>query len=257
MTNLTGDQRLGWFTRERLLVGLPLVGCGLAAVAVVLAFVRPTTERIGALNQQLDDLQLMQQSLPSLSRTLAKAEQDSRRAQDQQALLVDLIAGSDRIQTFLALLDQDARASGVRLLLVEPTAAPPPPKPKPSRAKRGAKAKDETPPQDPLVALGYRKTSMVLRVEGPFGALQQFLQQMELLQVLVESSDLDLEAVELPAAPSAADTSTVASTELGLRLSFYDRLPSQPASAESGDKGSASGTPPSSPGPRPEQEAPS
>ena len=57
MTNLIGDQRLGWFTRARLLVGLPLVGCGLVAVAVVLAFVRPTTERIGALNQQLDDLQ--------------------------------------------------------------------------------------------------------------------------------------------------------------------------------------------------------
>ena len=45
------------------------------------------------------------------------------------------------------------------------------------------------PPQDPLQALGYRKSSVALEVSGSFGGLQTFLQRMEELELLVESSE--------------------------------------------------------------------
>ena len=90
-----------------------------------------------------------------------------------------------------------------------------------------AKQKAE-PPQDPLQKLGYRKLSVALEVSGSFVGLQTFLQRMEALELLVESSELELKAVvDQKGADSA--TSAAARTQLTLKLSFYDLAPvSQP-----------------------------
>ena len=74
------------------------------------------------------------------------------------------------------------------------------------------------------MALDYRKSAVALRVVGSYGALRRFLQEMERLEVLVESSDLNLTAKERDG--------LVAQTELALRLSFYDRQPPATPSAE-------------------------
>ena len=149
-------------------------------------------------------------------------------AQQQQALLVDLIAGQDRIQTFLALLEQVSRRTGVVIQRYEPLAvkeavAPQPP------AQSNNRTNPPPPPTDPLLALGYRQSSVALRLEGPYQSLQRFLQEMEALELLVESSDLNLQA-------SGTTTETedgrpaVVRTALSIRLSFYDRA--QPHESE-------------------------
>ena len=236
MTNLTGDRRGAWLNRQRILVGVPAFAGLLVALAVGVVLARPSLQRVGELEDRLADLVSVQQSLPLLTRKLDDAERSQRQALDQQALLVDLIAGRERIETFLALLDREAAAAGVTLLLYEPMAAPTaspetgrrPPPPKPGgqgKAAEGEDGKDE-PAQDPLVALGYRKSNLLLRAEGAFAALQTFLQRMEQLQVLVESSDLELQSVNPPDQdPADSAPPPGARTELGLQLSFYDRMP--------------------------------
>ena len=107
----------------------------------------------------------------------------------------------------------------------EPLKTPPPTQGQSRRNHNRSNAKQEAePPQDPLQALGYRKSSVALEVSGPFGGVQTFLQRMEALELLVESSELQLKAVVdqkvADSAPSAA-----ASTELTLKLSFYDLAP--------------------------------
>ena len=74
------------------------------------------------------------------------------------------------------------------------------------------------------MALGYRKSAVALRVVGSYGALHRFLQEMERLEVLVESSDLNLTATER--------NGVVSQTELALRLSFYDRQPPSAPTAQ-------------------------
>ena len=85
---------------------------------------------------------------------------------------------------------------------------------------------------DPLLALGYTKTSIALRVLGPYDGLQRFLQRMEMLQVLVESSDLALES---------RDDGEIS---LGLRLSFYDRQPSSESEKPAAEADQQTSTPP-------------
>jgi type IV pilus assembly protein PilO len=77
--------------------------------------------------------------------------------------------------------------------------------------------------KDPLQALGYEKSSVLLQVEGSYQGLQQFLRRMEQLELLVQPSDLELNAVTDSAA--AVDQSVRIGpprTKLKLRLSFFD-----------------------------------
>ena len=176
---------------------------------------RPTLDQLKASELRLEELEQMQRKLPVLKRQVADAETALRQAEDQQVLLVDLIAGRDRIQTFLALLDQLSRAVGVEIQQYEPISAQTPENPKAASSAKQQKSAVE--PTDPLMVLGYRKSAVALRVVGSYGALHRFLQEMERLEILVESSDLNLTAKER--------NGLVSQTELALRLSFYDLQP--------------------------------
>ena len=180
MSNRLTTSRL---TRRRLLVGLPL-GLGvLVSAAVLLVAVRPLFQRLQGLQARRDTLLSLQRSAPALERQLSQAEAELRIAEEQQALLVGLLAGRDEVQTFLALLNQQAMASGVQIQRYEPLKTPPPQQGQSRQNNRRSKAKQKAETQqDPLQALGYRKSSIALEVSGSFGGVQTFLQRMEALE---------------------------------------------------------------------------
>ena len=214
MTNLNPAVRRQFIRRDHLLVGMPALAGVLISIAVLMLMVQPTRQRVGELDKRVGDLEALRRRLPNLELELDGTSLSLRRAQLQQSLLLDLIAGRDRIRTFLALLNREAAASGVAIQLYEPMAseaASPSP-----RTQVGQDQATDKSSGDPLLALGYTKTSIALRVLGPYDGLLRFLQRMERLEVLVESSDLALES---------RDDREIG---LGLRLSFYDRQPSGP-----------------------------
>ena len=217
MTNLSPDSAQPRFRRERILLGLPFLPGVLAALLLGWLMLRPTLAQVSALETRLEELKLMQRQLPDLKRQIADAEIALVQAEVQQALLVDLIAGRDGIQTFLALLDQLSRDAGVEIQQYEPLPAQTPAPPNPANTQNPNQNQPAAEPTDPLLALGYRKSEVALRVVGSYSALQRFLQGMERLQILVESSDLNLTAKER--------NGLVSQTELALRLSFYDPQP--------------------------------
>ena len=222
MTNLSTMSSQSWLTRGRLLVGLPL-GLGvLVSVAVVVLGVRPLLQTVQGLEERRDTLLGLQRSLPALERQLSQAEVELRVAVEKQALLLGLLAGRNKVQTFLALLNQQALASGVQMQRYEPLKTPPPIQGQSRRNNNSSNAKQqEEPQQDPWKALGYRKSSVALGVSGSFGGLQTFLQRMEALALLVESSELQLKAVVKTTDAEPAG-SVVAPTQLTMKLSFYD-----------------------------------
>ena len=223
MTNLSTTSRQPWLTRGRLLVGLPL-GIGVvASAAVALVGVLPVAQALRDLEVRRDVLLNLQRSRPALERQLTQAEAELRMAEEKQTLLVGLFAGRDSVQTFLALLNQQAVASGVQMQRYEPLKSPPPQQGKSTRNNNRSKSKPQ-PPQDPLQALGYRKSSVALEVSGSFGGLQTFLQRMEALELLVESSDLSLQA-SASGKTSGEPSPQRSDTKITLELSFYDLVP--------------------------------
>ena len=229
MSNRLTTSRLN---RGRLLVGLPL-GLGvLASAAVLLVAVRPVFQRLQGLEERRDTLLSLQRSAPALERQLSQAEAELRIAEEKQALLVGLLAGRDKVQTFLAMLNQQAMASGVEIQRYEPLKTPPVAEGNSRRNNRRSKAKQESEnPQDPLQALGYRKSSVALGVSGPFEGVQTFLQRVEALELLVESSELELMAVVDPDEADLAQPAAIR-TQLTLKLSFYDLVSMVPLSKD-------------------------
>ena len=229
MSNRLTTSRLN---RGRLLVGLPL-GLGvLASAAVLLVAVRPVFQRLQGLEERRDTLLSLQRSAPALERQLSQAEAELRIAEEQQSLLVGLLAGRDKVQTFLALLNQQAMASGVQIQRYEPLKTPPPQQGQSRQNNRRSKAKQKAEAQqDPLQALGYRKSSIALEVSGSFGGVQTFLQRVEALELLVESSQLELKAVVDQDEDDLAQPAAIR-TQLTLKLSFYDLVPVVPLSKD-------------------------
>ena len=225
MTNLSTTSRQPWLTRGRLLVGLPLGLGALVSFGLMTVGVRPLLQTVQGLEERRDTLLSLQRSAPALERQLNQAETELRMAEEKQALLLNLLAGRDKVQTFLALLNQQAVASGVQIQRYEPLKNPPPPQGQSRRNNNRSKGTQKADkPQDPLQALGYRKSSVALEVSGPFGGLQTFLQRMEALELLVESSELEIKAaVDQKVADSVQ--SPAARTQLTLKLSFYDLSP--------------------------------
>ena len=225
MTNLRNGASSALLSRDRILVGAPLLIGVALAMGVGFGVLRPTLGRGDVLEVRLADLQRQQRSLPGLERRLVEAQTTLGLREQKQAVLLDLIAGRDRIQTFLALLGQEAQASGVDIRRYEPLAAPPSAKTTGQRSRSSETTKPES-AKTPMQELGYHQSSIALQVSGGYAGLQQFLQRMERLQLLVESSELSLKTT--PAAKQDQDESVSlepAPTELSLRLTFYDRKP--------------------------------
>ncbi len=221
MTNLSPDLP-SWkrkFTRERLLLGLPILVGGFVAAGFAVLIVMPAQERMAEQQQRLEILREKKLALPGLKKQLSQAEADALKHKQQQDLLVDLMAGKAKIQTFLAQLSREAKRTGVWLELYEPVDVAS----KTSVQKSSSRESDEESsiPPDPMAVRGYEKTAVLLKARASFLSLQAFLRRMEALNFLVEQSDLQLMAiasVQLEDEPPAPGL-----TQLNLRLSFYDK----------------------------------
>ncbi len=228
MTNLSPELP-AWrrrFTRERGLVGVPVLVARRVVALLALVDGWPRLGRMQEQQERLEELRRKQASLPGLQRQLAKAQIRAQQVAQQQTLLVDLIAGRERIQTFLAQLSREAAATGVVIELYEPVDAKEAPAAASNRNSRNnSRNAKAAPPKDPLTGLGYSKTSVLLQVKGAYGAIQAFLRRMEAQQLLVQPSDLALKAVELNAGAKDPGGRVQPLTELKLRLTFFDKTP--------------------------------
>ena len=230
MTNFSPDvpQWQQRFSRERVLVGAPVMAAMVVVSLVALVDGWPRFGRLQVQQQRLEELRRKQVSLPGLQRQLVQAKLRAAEATQQQALLVDLIAGRERIQTFLAQLSREAAATGVVIELYEPVAAKEAPAVASNRNARNSRSNSRNAkavaPKDPLTSLGYTKTSVLLQAKGSYQALQTFLQYLESLQLLVQPSDLALQSADTAkASPTPLAGAPVPLTQLKLRLNFFDR----------------------------------
>ena len=234
MTNLSPDQSV-WrrrFSRGRILVGAPAAFGVVLAGALLAGLAWPRLGVIEDQRQRLDDLKAKEASLPQLKLQRTKTQVDLKQAQQQQSLLIELVAGQGEIATFLAQLSRESAATGVAITLYEPVAAASvdAPSEAPNKASTPGntqgKGNKQAVPKDPLAKLGYQKTAVLLQAEGPYPGLLSFLRRMEQLELLVQPSDLELVALDDASQASDADDQQPAApprTRLKLKLTFFDK----------------------------------
>ena len=222
MTNLIPSARRRWITRGRVLVGLPIAFGLFLNLPLFLLVLLPIWQDAQELERRRDSLLQLQRNLPALEQQLEKESVALMQAENQQALLIGLLAGQDKVTTFLALLNQQARISGVTIHRYEPMKTSMSSAESKQKRSSSQSGDHKTDVADPLLALGYQKSSVALAVRGTYAGLQEFLQQMELLELLVESSDLEIKAASTNNDDQGTTSPVASRTELTLLLSFYD-----------------------------------
>jgi type IV pilus assembly protein PilO len=192
-----------------------LVGAGLFAT-----FGLPHWLASSERTRRIAELKVQQQSLLLIDARVKQEQQKLVMAQQQQDLVVNLVAGRGEIETFLTQLSRTAAETAV----VIERYAPVPDAPVVADSSRQENKKGDAGGEDnaPSDLKGYEKTSVLLQVRGPYVGVLQFLRAMETLELLVQPSDLELKAVPLETNAEGAPEGPPL-TDLKLRLSFFDK----------------------------------
>ena len=224
MTNLsgTGSPWQHYFTRQRVLVGTPLlvgvlIGAGVFAIAGL-----PHWLASGERTRRIAELKVQQQSLPLIEARAKQEQQKLVAAEQQQDLVVNLVAGRGQIETFLTQLSRTAMETGVVIERYEPAAAAPGVTDPPEQGAKNQAEGGEDKAKALSEMMGYEKTAILLQVSGPYEGVLEFLRAMETLELLVQPSDLELKAVP-PETNAEGAPAGPPLTELKLRLSFFDK----------------------------------
>ena len=231
MTNFQSAEALQrrWITPERAVLVLPVLGGAVLAVLVLMFGLSPLLVQVQQRRSAVEEMQRKESELPLLKRQLDALLQRQLDAQAQQQRLLELVAGKAPLSTWLTQINSLAAQQGLAILSVEPQPIEryrPPAPPPPAGGAAPPPNQPPPPPDDPLLTSTVEKHSVLLVLQGPFPRLVAFLQQLELLQVIVTASDLELEQVPSPAttAQPAWAPPPMPQTKLKLRLSAYGRL---------------------------------
>ena len=188
MTNFSGIGRQGlwsWLTPERAVLVVPvLAGFGFSMVLLSVG-VTPLTLRVREQSEVVEQLTTKVEFLPVLRQKLAGLQRDHEQRERQLDRLLDLVAGTSELQTFLAELNDLGRVHNVAINTT-----------KPGPVERFSATPDQATPAsasvDPLLNRGLEKRSAVLTVTGPFEQVLAFLQSLERLEVFVVISEMNV-----------------------------------------------------------------
>ena len=230
MTNFQGGTPAR-VTREQILLWTPVALGGVVALAAAVLMLLPAVQQLSRKQQELTDLKEQEARVPLLRQQLTQQQETLEEAQQREKQILQLIAGSGDISTFMAQLSREARSSGVQLDSYEPVTAPAAPATTPPAGQTPPAAPN--PPQpaaaaavaaavDPLVAPGLQKTSVLITAKGSGPQLQDFLRRLERLSLLVAQSDLSLKT-EVAQATEGGKTAASGLTTLKLTLSVYSK----------------------------------
>jgi len=202
---------------RRLWLGLPIAACGLLAAALASAVLVPLLLNLRSEMLRAQRLQFLQDDLNKVNTDLARTQAALKQADTQTSKLSSLLVGGGDRGTVLATLDNEAKATGVRLALYEQNGLPLAPGATPAKPGTPAPGAKPTPPAGApaappapgapaapgapgapgaagaaAAAEGVEEKPLLLSVQGKFPEILAFLQRLERLQVMVKQQDLSL-----------------------------------------------------------------
>jgi len=270
MTNLQQNApRISGRLLRRIWFLAPVAAGGLVAALLAgsllipqwLAF-RQDAERLRQLEALRDEVSLLRGQLKVL-------DQNEEKGQAQKARLVEVVIGRGDPGTFLAMLDREARATGVQLDLYEPQAGDPvapPPAPRANPAATPAPAGQPLPganapaapatppaavaPGAPIEIEGLQRRTVLMAARGSYPALLAFLRRVEALSILVVQNDLSL-SLDEPKTVDPKGISKLPAVVLKLAFSLYTKLPEANAATAAAPAPPAGAPPAASPAPPP------
>ena len=224
MTNFSGISRRGlwsWLTPERAVLVVPVFAGLVLSMALLSVGITPLTMRVREQNKVVQELTTKADFVPVLRQQLVVLKRSQEEREQQLDRLLDLVAGTSELQTFLAELNDLGRVYNVAINTTKPGAV----------ERFSARPDQATPPSisgDPLLNRGLEKRSAELTVTGPFEQVLGFLQALERLEVFVVISEMNV----LKQIKIFEDDVERVEVAMNITLAAYGRQPRQQASAK-------------------------
>lgn len=218
-------------SRPQLLFAVPTAIGALVAAVISGVLLLPQWQQVQAAGSRGAELRQLEAQLPLMTRQLSREQEGVEEGREQQAVVLQLIAGSGSLATFMAKLDGLASLTGVKLSLFEPqTAASPAPDPKAAaQPKPGSQQQAPPSPPDPLLrAPGVAKQEVLLSASGRYPDVLAFMRQLEKLNVFVRPSNLQISVAEVKGSqstPAKGGDQASSPVQLKLNLATYYRTP--------------------------------
>lgn len=238
MTNFSGIDRQGlwsWLTPERAVLVMPvLAGLGVS-MALLSIGITPLTIRVREQSEVVEQLTSKAELEPVLRQQLAALKREQEERDQQLDRLLNLVAGTSELQTFLAELNDMSRLHNVVITTTKPGAVkrfqPPQPVQAPSQLVSPAAGGEDSRAMvsgDPLLNRSLEKRSAALTVTGSFQQVLAFLQSLERLEVFVLISEMNVQSQS----QQSIDDVNRFEVAMDLTLSAYGRQPKPPAQFE-------------------------
>ena len=234
MTNFSGIGRQGlwsWLTPERAVLVVPVfAGLGLS-MALLSVGVTPLTIRVREQNEVVEQLTTKAEFVPVLRQQLAAVKREQVARAQQLDRLLDLVAGTSELQTFLAGLNDLARVFNVSITTTKPGDVERFKTPTPAQASEAPPAAgggNSGAAADPLLNRGLEKRSATLTVKGPFQQVLAFLRSLEQLEAFVVIGEMNIRGQ----GGQREDGVDPAEVEMELKLSAYGLQPKQTLQSE-------------------------
>lgn len=250
MTNLQQNApRISGRLLRRVWFFAPVAAGGLLAALLAGSLLIPQWLAFRQDAERLRQLEALREEVTLLRGQLKVLDQNEEKGEAQKARLVEVVIGRGDPGTFLAMLDREARATGVQLDLYEPQAGDPvapPPEPRANPAATPAPAGQPLPganapaaPATPPAAAtpgapeieGLQRRTVLMAARGSYPALLAFLRRVEALSILVVQNNLTL-SLDEPKTVDPKGISKPPAVVLKLAFSIYTKSPeANPATA--------------------------
>ena len=201
MTNFSGIGRQGlwsWLTPERAVLVVPVfAGLGLS-MALLSVGITPLTIRVREQSEVVEQLTTKAEFVPVLRQQLAAVKREQAERDQQLDRLLDLVAGTSELQTFLAgsmiwlastTCHHHHQAWGLERFKHADASSG---QDCSTRSRWWRLFKEGR--GDPLLNRGLEKRSAALTVTGPFQQVLAFLQSLEQLEVFVVISEMNVQS---------------------------------------------------------------
>ena len=214
MTNLSSSKKNKKFiTPESSLIIIPTI-VGIIILSILMAFVfRPLMNRLSREEVQIALLEEKISYLPIYKKYINELSIMRINAQKQQKRLIEIVSDPNELETILLEINRVAINNNIEIISLSPQATE-------NYQKKGNTKNNNNinSNKDPLLIPSIQKQIFKIKLTGDFNSLVGFLKELELLQTIVISDNIEIKSL------SKKSESKLMKLEMRLDMTFYANI---------------------------------
>lgn len=192
MTNFQASRKKNRsnLNRENLLVGFPISISILIALILIIYLLVPKIKNSIKFFNQINEMQIKKDELPLKKEMLNQSSKKLKIEKGKQEKLLNLIAGTKELYTYMSRLNQIAIQNKITIVEIKPEKVE---KFIPSSIIGSTTTTENNLNLDPLVVEVLEKRNILIKIEGRYPNIINFLKSIESLPMIVVTSDFKVD----------------------------------------------------------------